>query len=82
MKLRAEINPLIKVERERRAELSDIQNGTLRRLIGRVKLPRANQEDIGAVVVAQDGIVVQESDTKGKILVQFQTFFKLSYKRK
>ena len=80
--LRAEINPLIKVERERRAELSDIQNGTLRRLIGRVKLPRANQEDIGAVVVAQDGIVVQESDTKGKILVQFQTFFKLSYKRK
>ena len=46
--------------------MSDIQNGTLRRLIGRVKLPRANQEDIGAVIVAQDGIVVQESDAKGK----------------
>ena len=79
MKVRAEINPLIKVERERRAELSDIQNGTLRRLIGRVKLPRANQEDIGAVVVAQDGIVVQESDTKGETLfffsIQLQIIF-------
>ena len=56
------------IERERRAELSDIQNTALRRLISRVKLPRANQDDIGALRPTDDGIIVLDSDTKGKDL--------------
>ena len=53
-------------ERERRAELSDIQNGALRRLLAQVRLPRANQDDIGTVVTSTEPlVVVLREDTTG-----------------
>ena len=53
-------------ERERRAELSDIQNGALRRLLAQVRLPRASQDDIGTVVTSTEPlVVVLREDTTG-----------------
>ena len=65
---RAKAESALDEERERRAELSDIQNGALRRLLAQVRLPRANQEEIGTVVSTSPAVVVLREETTGLIL--------------
>jgi len=69
---RAKAESALDEERERRAELSDIQNGALRRLLAQVRLPRANQEEIGTVVSTSPAVVVLREETTGELQVNTQ----------